>query len=430
MLYNSLIIPILLFIIKITSLFNPKLRHREKMWRESLVKVLELNDDQDVKNSKRLWFHAASMGEFEQAKPIIELIKKNDSKIIIIVSFFSPSGYENQKNYEYADAVVYLPFDKKKDVKYFLSVLRPDIAVFVRYEIWRNFLCQLTQLNVRKYLICATEPDSFALIKLPILKAFTRKNYNYFDLIFTVDKKQTNFFKSFGVETEIKTLSDTRFDRIAEKVLEASTKNSVPDAYFIDREFIIVLGSSWTQDEKLVFDAVRKWNSKEDRKVKMIVVPHEPTKEHIKEILSNDFEFVLLSSIEKNIDSREFMENNNSKHILVDSIGKLLMLYAYADAAYIGGGFGVGVHSVTEPAGYGIPISTGVGFKNSPDAVNLFDQKALSVVKTSNDFYLWLQLLINNRNKYDEKCNTAKKYISSKLGSSLKIYKFLIKDLG
>jgi 3-deoxy-D-manno-octulosonic-acid transferase len=352
MFYNFIFIPLAMLFIRIYGLFNPKLRLREKSWRLSLIQLKEIQH-----KDKRVWFHAASMGEFEQAKPIIELIKKKVKDINVIVSFFSPSGYENQKNYEYADAVCYMPFDSLKNVRYFMNTIRPDLAVFIRYEIWRNFLTELKIRNIPVYLINATKPDSHLLTGFPLLRSFTKNNYDLFSKIFTVDNEQTEFFNGFGVHPTLTTLSDTRFDRIAEKVEESSKHNIIPREYFSGKQFVLVLGSSWQPDEEIAFEAVKKWNKNNDRKVKLIVVPHEPTQEHIKNVMKSGLDFVLLSEIEASAKSNSIIEDNKHYHILVDSIGKLLNLYSYADTAYIGGAFGSGVHSVTEPAGYGIPLS-------------------------------------------------------------------------
>ena len=322
-----------------------------------------------------------------------------------------------------------MPFDRLSDVQYFLGVIKPDIAVFVRYEIWRNYLSQLKLQKVPVYLIDATKPESFWLVKAPLIKRFTRNNYDYFDRIYTVDEKQSEFFKKMNIKSEIITLSDTRFDRIAGKVQQASQLKIIPEGYFHPDEFVIVLGSSWPMDEKIAFRAVNEWNNKKDKKIKLIVVPHEPTESHIIEIQQTAANFVLLSEIEKHIDDEDFISDNKSKHILVDSIGKLLMLYSYADAAYIGGAFGAGVHSVTEPAGYGIPLAAGTGMQNSPDAVNLKDLKCLTIISGPNDFYEWIRIMIENKDEYDKMSKTAGDYINTKLGSSKKIYEDITSEI-
>jgi len=424
MFYNYFIIPLAALFIKIYELFNPKLKLRERSWRQSLTSLKNIKHD-DLK----VWFHAASMGEFEQAKPIIELIKKRDDNIKVIVSFFSPSGYENQKKYKFADAVCYMPFDRLKDVKFFLDEVKPDLSVFVRYEIWRNFLEELRRRKTPIYLINATKPDSKILTKLPFLRSFTLNNYNLFSKIFTVDQEQTEFFNDLGVTPSLTTLSDTRFDRISENVKESSIQNILPKEYFSDIEFTLVLGSCWQPDEEIAFEAVKRWNEKNKHTIKLIVVPHEPTPDHLKNVMQSGMDFILLSEIEKSAKDNTIIEEKKHYHILVDSIGKLLKLYAYANAAYIGGAFGAGVHSVTEPAGYGIPLASGTGMSNSPDAVKLREINALTVINSADSFYEWLELIITNKNAYIEKSTKAKEYITSRLGSSLKIYDQIISDL-
>jgi 3-deoxy-D-manno-octulosonic-acid transferase len=424
MFYNFFFIPFATLFIKVYGLFNPKLRLREKSWKQSLTNQMRFKH-----KDKRVWFHAASMGEFEQAKPIIELFKKRHEDVFVIVSFFSPSGYENQKNYKYADAICYMPFDRLKNVRYFLNTINPDLAIFIRYEIWRNFLQELKVRKIPVYLINATKPDSKFLTGLPILRSFTKNNYHLFSKIFTVDNEQTKFFNSFGVNPKLTTLSDTRFDRIAEKVEESSKHNIIPQEYFSGDQFVLVLGSSWQPDEEIVFEAVKKWNENNDRKIKLIAVPHEPTQEHIKKAMGSGLDFLLLSELENFAKNNSIIEDKKHYHILVDSIGKLLNLYSYADAAYIGGAFGAGVHSVTEPAGYGIPLASGTGMGNSPDAIKLEEIDALTVINSSVGFYAWLDSIISNKDIYDEKARKAKEYITSRLGSSQKIYEQIISDL-
>jgi 3-deoxy-D-manno-octulosonic-acid transferase len=415
--------------------FTKKLKEREGMWEDLLDSLDKIPNN----NEKRIWFHAASMGEFEQAKPIIELIKKSNPEIVIIVSFYSPSGYNNQKDYQYADAVLYMPFDTRMNASYFIKRINPDFAVFVRYEIWRNHLELLQKKKIPTYLICATKPNNPILYKNFLLRAFTKSNYNFYDKIYTISKEHSNFFKELNVQSNIQTLSDTRFDRIIENVEKAKNNKVLKDELFNDKDFILVAGSTWEPDETLILETVKileneNFIEKTDyHSIRLILVPHEPTKKHIKNLKKLLPDALLLSEIEQyfnsNPNENEIKNYLGGNHIIVDSIGKLLRLYANASAAYIGGAFGVGVHSVTEPAGYGIPLACGTRMTNSPDALNLMKIKGLEVVNNSEELANWLKRIISDKKEFTKISTINKQYLYDGLGSSKIISDEIMKNI-
>jgi 3-deoxy-D-manno-octulosonic-acid transferase len=418
--YNLLVIPPARLFIFFLKLFNNKLARREQDCEQSLNSIKEL----EKSGKKRIWFHAASMGEFEQAKPLIEMIKCRNPEIQIIVTFFSPSGYINQKNYSYADAVSYMPFDTLKNVINFIELAKPDTVVFVRYEIWRNYLEQIRFRNIPLYLICATEPTG-KLMKSSMFKKFTARNYNYFTKIFTVGNNHTEFFKKFGVRTNIETLSDTRYDRIIENITAGKEKMILQGGIFKDDEFIVVAGSTWKPDEDIIINTIEKL-SKEGINFRVIFVPHEPTPEHVNQLKSRMVKAVTLSDLlamkSQNRTSTEIRNYLADNHLIVDSIGKLLGLYKYATIAYIGGAFGVGVHSVAEPAGYGIPLACGPRCDNSHDAIQLIRLNALTVIKNNIDFYNWVKSYYQQLEKRTKTGKIAKEYIFSQKGTTEKIF--------
>jgi 3-deoxy-D-manno-octulosonic-acid transferase len=418
--YNIIVIPALWLALQVMRLFNKKASEREKAWKPLLSSLDKLKNKS---NSKRIWFHASSMGEFEQAKPVIEKIKAMNPDFLIIVSFYSPSGYNNQKNYKFADAVLYMPFDSPFRAKQFISRMEPDIAVFVRYEIWRNHLRVLKKKKIPAFLICATEPANKALKTFPIIKSLARSNYSLYDKIYTVSEAETHFFRQLKIKTKIITLTDTRFDRIVEKVESAKKNKILHDELFNSNQFVFVAGSTWEPDEEIIINTIKDFEKENIENIKFILVPHEPAVAHIDELkqkLPNTF---LLSEILKFLNEKPSDDEIKSflgwNHIIVDSIGQLLSLYSNADAAYIGGGFGVGVHSVTEPAGYGIPLSCGPVYKNSPDAVRLHAHGALSIIHNDDDMKNWLNKIMFSSDFANEKGNIAKDYIYKNTGSSL-----------
>lgn len=388
----------------ILRLFVPKIKEREN----NATKVFEALPD--YKGEKVIWFHASSMGEFEQAKPIIELIKKQNPEIKIVCSFYSPSGYINQKNYKYADSVCYMLLDTKSNAAKFIKKINPAAAVFIRYDIWRNHLKALRRNNIPAILINATYPNNKVLTDSIFFRHFTVSNYELFDEIIAVNKNHEDKFRSSKVDTRLSTLPDTRFDRILEKVKEADNKQLIKQELLNDA-LTIVIGSSWQKDEEIIFEAIREINNKEF-KVRLIIAPHEPTLKNIESVLKKFPNSILFSRMGENEQC-----DIAQKHIIIDSIGKLLKIYANADIVYVGGGFGAGVHSVTEPAGFGVPIACGTNYENSPDAVALLKAGGLNSIKNSEELINWIILMIEKSNR--ERIGAInKKYLTESAGTS------------
>jgi 3-deoxy-D-manno-octulosonic-acid transferase len=420
--YNYLFMPIAGLLLSLIKLFNPKFKKRE----QTCLRLLNgfKNSPLYNCNQKRIWFHAASMGEFEQAKPIIELIKKRNPEILVFVSFFSPSGYENQKNYPVSDYLFYLPFDIKSNARKFIKIIKPDIAVFIRYEIWLNYLIELNKNNKPAYLANATAPRSRKL------NLYYKKCFPLFKKIFTMNPIELGYFTNIIGHNSVRSLWDTRFDRINEKVEDNRSKPLFNKELFGDR-LVFVCGSTWSPDEDIIIPAVNKLNSspKHINSIALIIIPHQPTAEHISELKSKITNYVLLSKLENEQENNigKFKENNPV--IIVDSIGKLLRIYANANIAYVGGAFGVGVHSVTEPAGYGIPVAVGTKYSNSPDAIELEKITVLKSVRNSDELYKWLLRLSENQELIAYISNKAENYVKSRCGSSELIYKDILEEL-
>jgi 3-deoxy-D-manno-octulosonic-acid transferase len=415
--YNVIFIPIARIIKKIWELFNLKLKEREQNWKSSMEALMPLESKLNEGNNLVLWFHSASMGEFEQAKPVIEELKRTREDVIAVCSFFSPSGYNHQRSYPFADTIVYLPFDTRSNAMYFISKVKPDVAVFVRYEIWRNFLEELKASKVPALLINATFPRSKLL---NFFKSFLRSTLNLFDEIYTINDKQTDKFKSLGLSTKVKTLADTRFDRIIANIENEKTNPKLRYALFDESEFVMVAGSTWEPDEKLIFSALERLTS-DGKELRLILVPHEPTEYNIMRIRKLAKNSVFLSEIDKlpfPTTPNELKDFVKGKIIVVDSVGKLLGLYRYATFAYVGGAFGDGVHSVTEPAGYGIPLSAGSNISSSPDALELASLGCLRTVRDDNELYLWLKELMENPDRAVQLGQIAKDYVYSRRGTS------------
>ncbi len=412
--YNYIFLPVILLLRPLLKLALPKFKERESAVESSLLSLKSID-----KSKQTIWFHAASMGEFEQAKPVIELIKNERKDINIVCSFFSPSGYTTQKKYSFADAVFYLPLDTKSNVEYLLKTIKPQAIILVRYEIWLNLLTKAFNSNIPLYLIDATFPSGL----LGKIKSFVKIAFTRFDKIYAVNQEETYKYINAGIK-HVETLPDTRLDRIACKVEESKKHPLLDKSIFAGRK-VLIAGSTWQPDEKIISEAAKVIGID---LLCIIYVPHEPTNNHLKELQGIVPNTVLLSQLmQLSIEDQTLALSNN--HVIVDSIGKLLSLYALADIAYIGGAFGVGVHSVTEPAGYAVPLITGKNNTNSPDAPILENLGALTSVASTNELRLHLDLLLKNPSEYKKISNLSGEYVNSALGSSQVIADEVIRKL-
>ncbi|HYF02340.1 MAG TPA: glycosyltransferase N-terminal domain-containing protein, partial [Patescibacteria group bacterium] len=289
--YNYIALPILKTVATVGGNFNKKIADRERNVRKSF-KALE----KIPYKTRRVWFHAASVGEFEQAKPVIEHLKALVPDVCIIVSFFSPSGFNTQKNYKFADAVLYMPLDTERNAREFVHLIKPDVAIFVRYEAWYNHLRELHLRGTPTFLICATlsQRDVWSY---PFLKNIRTKTYSFFSKIYTVSTEQTERFKKLALSVPIETLTDTRFDRIV-KIIDATRKEElIPEDFFKKNHFVLVAGSTWEGDENIILESFKSLSPESQRRIKLVLVPHEPTEEHIALLKTKLPDAVILSEI-------------------------------------------------------------------------------------------------------------------------------------
>lgn len=331
-----------------------------------------LNEKIDSKK-KWLWFHAASLGEFEQGRPIIERLKKEFPQYSVIVSFYSPSGYEVRKNYDKADIVCYLPFDKKRNVKRFLKKVNPHMAFFIKYEFWPNYLSQLKKSSVPTYLISGIFRQDQAFFKS--WGASYKNILNNFTGFFVQDVTSVNLLNSIGIKNNIKISGDTRYDRVIE-IFENSRKIEIAEKFREKHSGkTLVCGSSWPKDENIFIPYFN-----ENKQLKLIIAPHEIHEDH-------------LLSIESKL-KRPFIRYSKANVetifdydcLIMDCFGLLSSVYKYGDIAYIGGGFGVGIHNTLEAAVYGIPIIFGPNFSKFIEAAKLIEKKGGFSINNEFDF--------------------------------------------
>ncbi len=338
-------------LIFLASFFNLKAKKRFEGQRQ-VFSFLKKNVDG---GAKYLWFHAASLGEFEQGRPIIEKLKTLHPEYKILLTFFSPSGYEVRKNYEGADLVCYLPLDTPSNVKRFLNLVKPVKAIFIKYEFWPNFLMYCTKHKIPTYVVSANFREDQVFFKW--YGAKYAKILKGFEQIFVQDEVSRKLLSTIGVK-KVVVAGDTRFDRVIE-IAEAKKDLPLIDA-FKAKGRLVIAGSSWPKDEDLLVEYLQ-----ENKEVKLLIAPHEIHESHISEIESKlNVPAVRYSNADVNSISK-------SRCLIVDSIGLLSSLYQYADVAYIGGGFGVGIHNILEAAVYGIPVVFGPNYEKFREAREL-----------------------------------------------------------
>jgi 3-deoxy-D-manno-octulosonic-acid transferase len=406
------VIPVLAVLIRISSTFNKKIRRgitgRKRIFEDLIINRLALDN-----SKKTIWFHSSSLGEFEQAKPIIEKLK-NEAQVNIIVSFFSPSGYENSKKYPFANLITYMPFDSKWRSERFIKIVNPDVAVFMRYDIWPNHIWALGRNNTPALLVDATMKKK-SLRKLPLIKSFHKYVFREFQKILTVSEQDSKGFIEFGCSIEkIEIVGDTRFDRVYNRSLAAKTTKIIDEKILLDKK-VLIAGSTWEQDEDVLLPVFKKI-AKFDEKILLIIAPHEPTLLHLEKIeneFSGEFDTIRLSFLSNYI---------NQRIIIVDSIGVLSILYNHADAAFVGGSFKQNVHNVLEAAVYGVPVLFGPKIENSQEAKQLVETAGGILVRGKKEMYRRLRSLFQDENLRLRRGKKSFEYVQKNIGATEKIF--------
>jgi 3-deoxy-D-manno-octulosonic-acid transferase len=407
--YN-IAIAIYTFAVRLVSPFNLKAK-KIINGQKKTFSILKENMD---KNAKYIWFHAASLGEFEQGRPLIEKIKKEKPEYKILLTFFSSSGYEIRKDYKGADIVCYLPFDFKKNARKFLDLANPVMAVFIKYEFWMNYLNELKKRDIPTYIISAIfRPNQI------FFRWYGRKyskvlgNFNWF---FVQDHNSSELLKRFK-HNNVTVLGDTRFDRVNEIVEQGKTIPLVEQ--FVkqttdNQKMVLVVGSAWKEDDNILIPYLNQ-----HPEIKLIIAPHEIKEERVGEIISSiDRPSVRYTQAdEKNLE--------NAGCLIIDCIGLLSLIYRYGDIAYIGGGFGSGIHNVLEAAIYGIPVVFGTNYQKSKEAKELIECRGGISIADKEAFASTINNYLSYSNLLTENGKSAKDYVLRNLGATNKIYENL-----
>lgn len=414
MIYN-IVIYFVLWGIAIASLFNEKVR---KMWRgeREAFKILKQKVDP---NAKYIWFHAASLGEFEQGRPLMERIRKDYPQYKILLTFYSPSGYEVRKNYEGADIICYMPVDTRLNAIRFLRLVRPVMAFFIKYEFWSNFLHILKHRNIPTYSVSSIFREDQVFFKwygrsyAGVLKCFTR--------FFVQNEESKRLLEGIGI-TAVDVVGDTRFDRVLQ-IKEAAKQLPICEAFRTGvassqsadvphHDFkVFVAGSSWPPDENIFipfFNEHKDW--------RLLIAPHVIAEEHLKLILS-----LIKGKKVVRYTQTTPEEAAEADVLIIDCFGLLSSMYNYGDVAYIGGGFGVGIHNTLEAAVWNMPVIFGPNNKKFQEAQGLLKSDGGFEINTYEDFSGFMSSLMNDETFLNQAGDKAGAFVAHLAGATDKV---------
>ena len=393
--------------IRIASLWNNK----ANQWLAGRKNIFEiLNSELSTNKSKLIWIHCSSLGEFEQGRPVIESFKTNFPNSKLLITFFSPSGYEIRKEYKVADWVFYLPMDSPLNAKKFFDIINPSLVVFVKYDFWYYYLTECKKRNIPLLMISAIFREEQPFFKW--YGSFHRKMLSCFTYIFVQDENSETLLNSIDINNVLKT-GDTRFDRVTD--IAANFQSIEIIEKFCGNSKVLVAGSTWPEDEKIIKEGIAT-----NPDLKLIIAPHEVNEKHLDEIKKLFPGAVLFS---------QFTAHNslltNNKILIIDNIGMLSSLYHYATIAYVGGGFNKGIHNTLEAVVYGKPVIFGPKYRKFKEAVELVRTgSGISITNTA-DLSKQLETLLKSKDQYEMKCKNSFEFVQQRKGATKRIINYI-----
>ncbi len=399
-----LIVRLYFLIILISSPFYPKallwLTGR-RAWRSSLK--------QSIDNKKPIaWFHCASLGEFEQGRPLIEEYKRRNPNHAILLTFFSPSGYEVRKGYKGVDYVFYLPLDTKKNAKDFIDIVKPIKVFFIKYEFWFHYLNELSKREIPIYLVSAIFRPNQIFFRW--YGGLNRRMVKCFNHIFLQDKDSIPLLESIGI-TNVTVAGDTRFDRVYST---ANASERIPMLEeFCDNSLVLVAGSTWPEDEEIIIELIKETG----KQLKFIIAPHEIDSSRIEKFRTR------LSEPSIRFTNPDIESFASARVLILDTIGILASAYRYGSIAYVGGGFGSGIHNTLEPATFGLPILFGPNYHKFKEAKELLRLGSAFSISSSEDLISRITFLANNNELRNNLGKISKEFVYQNIGATTKICK-------
>lgn len=392
------------FALRLASPFHAK----AKLWVTGRKNIFQNLDKALLENTEKVvWIHVSSLGEFEQGRPLIEQIKEKYPQYKVVLTFFSPSGYEIRKDYSLADVVTYLPIDTPKNAKQFFDIVRPAKVFFVKYDFWYHYLHEANKRDIPTYLISAIFRKNQLFFKS--YGGFYRRILHFFDVIFVQDLPSANLLKSIGYENAVEA-GDTRVDRVVDLAKKSKPIAGIEE--FKGVQPLLVAGSTWQADEEMLIRLLQNVNVS----FKIIFAPHEVDGSHLA-TLENQLNRASISFIRYS----KLSKTNNwqqKKVLLVDNIGLLSSLYQYASIAYVGGGFGAGIHNTLEPATFGLPVIFGKKHQKFNEAVCLVARGGAFCVRDYNELEIIIKKLLSVDSFIKQSGNISKAFIDKQKGAT------------
>jgi len=408
-LYNLLVV-FAGFVLKIIALFSPKM----KLFVDGRRDVFSEIANKIKPSDKTIWFHAASLGEYEQGLPVIEKVKERFPNHKIVLTFFSPSGFEVRKNNTVAAVTVYLPLDTTNNAEKFLELVHPELVFFIKYEYWPNYLNIIKKQNIPTYLISGIFRDNQMFFKW--YGGFYRKALNTFTHFFVQNALSKELLLKLG-KANVTVSGDTRFDRVAAILEKDNALDFISE--FKDNTLTIVVGSSWPKDESLLVNYINTTT----HNVKFIIAPHNIKGEQIQQLQNSISKKTVLFS------EKEGKNLSECDVFIIDTIGILTKIYSYADIAYVGGGFGnPGVHNILEPATFGVPIVIGPNFSHFAEAIALVNMEGCLSVSDQNQLDEAFENLIQNDDIRNEKGHICATFVQMNKNATSAIMKQILQN--
>lgn len=404
-LYNISIV-LYYIVVAFVSLWNKKAKQWIVGRKDIFKRMAEVISPED----KVVWIHAASLGEFEQGRPVIEKIREQQPEYKILVTFYSPSGYEIRKNYAGADYIFYLPIDTPGNAKKFLDVAHPEIAIIVKYEFWLNLLSELKHRGVRTYLISAIFRRNSIFFRS--YGSIWRQALDSFEQMFVQNEESKELLHEIGFDNVV-VAGDTRFDRVAE-IARNVKKVPIVERFKGDSP-LFVAGSTWGPDEEILQTLIN-----DNPQIKFVVAPHEMENSRIERIIAQT-----KGGAVRYTQCNEVSDFSKTQVLILDTIGILSSVYGYATWSYIGGGFGVGIHNTLEAATFGLPIAFGPNYQKFKEARDMVALGAATKVESAEDLSAWFAPLRDDKSALQRAGSAAKSYTQRNQGATSLIMKIV-----
>ncbi|KAA3615866.1 MAG: 3-deoxy-D-manno-octulosonic acid transferase [Flavobacterium sp.] len=403
----SFLTHISVFFLWVSGFFNKKMRLFVKGRKKVLDRIAQQIHPQD----KTIWFHCASLGEFEQGLPIMQAIKTNYPNYKLVLTFFSPSGYEIKKNSPVADLITYLPLDTAGNARRFISLVHPSLAIFVKYEFWPNYLFELESSGIPAIIVSGLFRKSQSFFRP--YGSFMRKALRTIDHFFVQNKNSEMLLKEIGIDC-VSISGDTRFDRVSAQIEQDNTLPFIEE--FKGNSICIVCGSTWPEDEAILIPYINTATTH----VKFIMAPH------IIEAAKIDAFRKKIAGTSVLYSEKDTADLTGTSVLIIDNIGLLTKIYSYADIAYVGGAMGTsGLHNILEPATFGIPIVIGRNFEKFPEAKRLQSLAALFSVSSSEEIFEIMSRLVDDKSFREKSGMIAGHFVNSNTGATRVIMDYI-----